>query len=68
MMARAYVITGAGSRIGKTTAQILTTRGIRVIDVDLKSAEVSGETSRPQKDAKPRPRKPPAQPEAPSTL
>lgn len=44
-MARTYVITGAGSGIGKTTAQILTARGDRVIGVDLKGAEVTGDLS-----------------------
>ena len=44
-MARTYVITGAGSGIGKTTAEILTARGDRVIGVDLKGAEVVGDLS-----------------------
>lgn len=45
MMARTYVITGAGSGIGKTTAEILASRGDRVIGVDLKGAEVTGDLS-----------------------
>lgn len=44
-MARTYVITGAGSGIGKTTAEILTARGDRVIGVDLKGTEVLGDLS-----------------------
>ncbi|MBN9612442.1 MAG: short-chain dehydrogenase, partial [Actinobacteria bacterium] len=44
-MSRTYVITGAASGIGKTTAQILRDRGDTVIGVDLKGVEVSGDLS-----------------------
>lgn len=44
-MSRTYVITGAGSGIGKTTAQILRDRGDTVIGVDLRGTEVSGDLS-----------------------
>lgn len=44
-MSRTFVITGAGSGIGKTTAQILRDRGDTVIGVDLRGAEVSGDLS-----------------------
>ncbi|MGO2774559.1 MAG: short-chain dehydrogenase, partial [Brachybacterium tyrofermentans] len=35
-MSRTYVVTGAASGIGRTTAQILTARGDTVIGVDLR--------------------------------
>lgn len=44
-MARTYVITGAASGIGRTTAEILSGRGDRVIGVDLKGTDVSGDLS-----------------------
>ena len=44
-MSRTFVITGAGSGIGKTTAQILRDRGDTVIGVDLRGAEVSADLS-----------------------
>lgn len=44
-MTRTYVITGAGSGIGKTTAGILSSRGDRVIGVDLRGAEVIADLS-----------------------
>ncbi|QIM16053.1 SDR family oxidoreductase [Leucobacter insecticola] len=44
-MSRTYVITGAGSGIGKTTAQILVEQGNTVIGVDLKGTEVVGDLS-----------------------
>ncbi len=44
-MSRTYVITGAGSGIGKTTAEILRNRGDKVIGVDLKDAEVIADLS-----------------------
>lgn len=47
-MARTYVVTGAASGIGKTTANILTARGDKVIGVDLKGVEVSGDLSTPE--------------------
>ena len=46
-MSRTYVVTGAASGIGRTTAQILTDRGERVIGVDLKGTDVSGDLSTP---------------------
>lgn len=44
-MTRTYVITGAASGIGRTTAQILRDRGNTVIGVDLQGVEVSGDLS-----------------------
>lgn len=44
-MPRTYVITGAGSGIGKRTLELLTSQGERVIGVDLKNAEVLGDLS-----------------------
>lgn len=44
-MTRTYVITGAASGIGKKTAEILRERGDKVIGVDLKGVEVSGDLS-----------------------
>ncbi|UOQ56630.1 SDR family oxidoreductase [Leucobacter allii] len=46
-MSRSYVITGAGSGIGKTTAAILEARGDTVIGVDLRGAAVAGDLSTP---------------------
>lgn len=36
-----YVVTGSASGIGKTTAELLTSRGHRVIGVDLKDADIT---------------------------
>lgn len=47
-MSRTYVITGAASGIGKTTAQLLRDRGDTVIGVDLQGVEVSGDLSTPE--------------------
>ncbi|WP_193116666.1 SDR family oxidoreductase [Brachybacterium tyrofermentans] len=47
-MSRTYVVTGADSGIGRTTAQILTARGDTVIGVDLRDVEVSGDLSTPE--------------------
>ncbi|MGO2311479.1 MAG: SDR family oxidoreductase [Brachybacterium tyrofermentans] len=47
-MSRTYVVTGAASGIGRTTAQILTARGDTVIGVDLRDVEVSGDLSTPE--------------------
>ena len=44
-MSRTYVITGAASGIGKTTAEILAARGETVVGVDLKGTDVSGDLS-----------------------
>ena len=46
-MSRTFVITGAGSGIGKTTAQLLRDRGDTVIGVDLRGADVVGDLSTP---------------------
>lgn len=47
-MPRTYVITGAASGIGRTTARILVDRGERVIGVDLQGTDVSGDLSTPE--------------------
>lgn len=47
-MARTAVVTGAGSGIGKATAELLTERGYRVIGVDLKGGEVEADLSTPE--------------------
>lgn len=44
-MARTYVITGAGSGIGKTTAELLRGQGHTVVGVDLRGAEVEADLS-----------------------
>lgn len=44
-MSRTYVVTGAASGIGKTTAQMLRDAGHTVIGVDLKGVEVAGDLS-----------------------
>ncbi len=44
-MTRTYVITGAASGIGATTAQTLREQGHTVIGVDLKDAEVTADLS-----------------------
>lgn len=46
-MSRTYVVTGAASGIGATTAQTLREKGHRVIGVDLKDVEVNGDLSTP---------------------
>lgn len=46
-MTRTYIVTGAGSGIGKTTADILRERGNKVIGVDLKNSDVEGDLSTP---------------------
>ncbi|MHB1137183.1 MAG: SDR family oxidoreductase [Coriobacteriia bacterium] len=47
-MARTYVITGAGSGIGKATKDLLETQGHTVIGVDLKGADVTADLSTKQ--------------------
>lgn len=44
-MSRTFVVTGAGSGIGKTTATLLRDRGDTVIGVDLRGADVTGDLS-----------------------
>jgi len=44
-MDRTYVVTGSASGIGKATAELLRSRGNRVIGVDLADAEVSADLS-----------------------
>lgn len=46
-MTRTYVITGAASGIGATTARLLTERGERVIGIDLRGADVEADLSTP---------------------
>ncbi|WP_374929699.1 SDR family oxidoreductase [Kytococcus sedentarius] len=47
-MSRTYVITGAGSGIGATTARLLREAGHTVIGVDLKGAEVTADLGTPE--------------------
>lgn len=44
-MTRTYVVTGAGSGIGATTARLLTEQGHRVIGIDLRGAEIEADLS-----------------------
>lgn len=46
-MSRTYIITGSGSGIGASTAQLLRERGETVIGVDLRGAEVEADLSTP---------------------
>ena len=47
-MVRTYVVTGAASGIGKSTAELLTERGHRVIGVDIHDADVTVDLSSPE--------------------
>lgn len=47
-MTRTYVITGAGSGIGKRTAELLREQGNTVIGVDIKGADIEGDLSTPE--------------------
>jgi len=40
-MSRTYVVTGAASGIGKETAELLSSRGAKVLGVDLKNADIN---------------------------
>jgi NAD(P)-dependent dehydrogenase (short-subunit alcohol dehydrogenase family) len=46
-MTRTYVVTGAASGIGATTARLLTERGERVIGIDLRNADIEADLSTP---------------------
>ncbi|OJU42554.1 MAG: short-chain dehydrogenase [Microbacterium sp. 69-10] len=47
-MSRTYVVTGSASGIGATTADILRSRGERVIGIDLRDADVEADLSTPE--------------------
>lgn len=47
-MTRTYVVTGAASGIGKSTSELLTERGHRVIGVDIRNADVNVDLSTPE--------------------
>jgi NAD(P)-dependent dehydrogenase (short-subunit alcohol dehydrogenase family) len=44
-MARTYVVTGAGSGIGKATKELLEGRGNKVIGIDIQGAEIAADLS-----------------------
>lgn len=46
-MSRTYVVTGAGSGIGKTTAELLRAQGQTVIGVDLRGSDIDGDLASP---------------------
>jgi NAD(P)-dependent dehydrogenase (short-subunit alcohol dehydrogenase family) len=47
-MPRTYVVTGSASGIGKVTAELLKSRGDRVVGIDLKNADVEADLSEPE--------------------
>lgn len=47
-MSRTYVVTGSASGIGAATANILRSRGDKVIGIDLKDADVNADLSTPE--------------------
>ena len=47
-MSRTYAITGAGSGIGKATADLFTQSGHRVIGIDLRDADITIDLSNPE--------------------
>jgi len=47
-MKRTYVVTGSASGIGKTTAELLTSRGYTVIGIDLKNADINVDLTKPE--------------------
>jgi NAD(P)-dependent dehydrogenase (short-subunit alcohol dehydrogenase family) len=44
-MARTVVVTGAGSGIGATTAELARARGYQVIGIDLRNADIEADLS-----------------------
>jgi NAD(P)-dependent dehydrogenase (short-subunit alcohol dehydrogenase family) len=46
-MTRTYVVTGAASGIGRATAELLSSQGHRVLDVDLRDASISADLATP---------------------
>ena len=47
-MTRTYVVTGSASGIGASVAELLTSRGFKVIGVDLRNADVEADLGTPQ--------------------
>ena len=46
-MSRTYVVTGSASGIGKKTAELLSSRGAKVIGADLKNADINVDLATP---------------------